>query len=204
MRRRHVTMKRTAPIAATAALVSIALCACSGGSRPHRAMTKAAASEESVPSQAQDHAIRAQVRERLLEDGLGVAITPYVYMGRVYLVGFVTSAERRDVAIHAAQDVSGVRSVQAYVPTILRSSSEAEDRALEAEIKARLAVEGQVASRIDVAVVGGHAVLMGVLPTDADIASAVATAKAVGGVSGVTSFLHSLPTGGRTSRNAFP
>lgn len=187
---------RHARAAAALALAASVLGACgAGGFKPYRLMAKAAQSEESVPAQADDHRLKLQLREALLADGIGPGVTAQVYMGHVYLIGFVDSAAKRDAAIASAKRVSGVASVDFYLPIATGGSSdaisrEASDRVLEGEIKAALALGGdEVASRVDVAVLAGNAVLTGVVASEGAIQQATASTEGVKGVDSVTNFL---------------
>jgi osmotically-inducible protein OsmY len=181
--------------AAVLALLAASACAGGGGFKPYRLMAKAAQSEESIPAQADDHRLKLQVREALLAEGLGAGITPQVYMGHVFLIGFVDSAATRDAAVGAARGVSGGRPVDYYLPVANEASGDAvsretSDRVLQGEIKAALALGGgEVASRVDVAVLAGHAVLTGVVASDQAIEQATVSTGKVNGVSGVTNFL---------------
>jgi len=187
----------------TAAALAAVLCsACAGGGwKPYRLMAKAAQSEESAPAQVEDHRLKLEIREVLLADGLGAGITPQVYMGHVYLIGFVDSPATREAAVQAARRVSGVSSVDFYLPVADGQSSDAmaakaSDRVLEGEVKAALALTGEeVASRVDVSVLSGHAVLTGVVASDQAIEIATSSARTVKGVTGVTNFLM-LPEAG--------
>jgi osmotically-inducible protein OsmY len=122
-------------------------------------------------------------------------------MGHVYLVGFVDSAAKRDAAVQTVRGVGGVRSVDAYLPVATEGSGdamsrEASDRVLQGEVKAALALGGQeVASRVDVEILAGHAVLTGVVASEEAIETATASAGKVNGVTGVTNFLR-LPESG--------
>jgi osmotically-inducible protein OsmY len=188
---------------AAAALAAVLCSACAGGGwKPYRLMAKAAQSEESAPAQVEDHRLKLEIREVLLADGLGAGITPQVYMGHVYLIGFVDSPATREAAVQAARRVSGVSSVDFYLPVAGDGESsdamaaKASDRVLEGEVKAALALTGEeVASRVDVSVLSGHAVLTGVVASDRAIETATSSARTVKGVTAVTNFLM-LPEAG--------
>lgn len=166
-----------------------------GGARPYRAMAKAAASEESAFAQASDDRLKIRVRETLLGSGAGLHVTPYVYMGHVFLVGHPASASQAEQAVEAVQAVGGVRSVQAYLPVagtgdaVGAVSNGVDGVALEAQVKAALPGAGDRPLQIDVAAVGSHIVLLGVVESQDAIDHAVESAQGVSGVSGVTSFL---------------
>ena len=173
----------------------VGLLGCGGGPRPYRAMARAARSEENLASKLEDRAMKAEVRASLMEDGTlgGADVTPYVYMGRVFLVGSVATAAQRDAAIADGWKAQGVRSVEAYLPQAPRgkraASSAGSDRALKAELKGKLSLDPALTTRVDLEMVGGHAVLLGVVPSQQDVQSAGAIAQGVGGVAGVTNFL---------------
>lgn len=179
---------------ALSGLAVLALTATSGcgGMRPYRAMAKAASSEESAFSQASDDRLKIRVRESLVTAGL-IHVTPYVYMGHVYLVGHVDSPQQADQAVAAVRAMSGVRSVDTYLPPTQAgggASGMASDVEIEAKVKSALAVSGdEVMMRIDMQVVYGTVVLLGVVANQQAIDTAVSRAQSVSGVTGVTNFL---------------
>ena len=162
-----------------------------GGARPYRAMAKAASSEESVHAQVSDDRLKVALREALLASDAAavVHVTPYVYMGHVYLVGFVDGAAQRQKLTDAAQAVGGVRSVDTYLPDRPTESQTANDIEIEGKVKAALALDRERITQIDIDVLAGHVVLLGVVSGQSDIDSAVAAARGVDGVTGVTTFL---------------
>ncbi len=162
-----------------------------GGARPYRAMAKAASSEESVPAQVADDRLKLSLREALLANGPAaeIHVTPYVYMGHAYLVGFVAGAAQRQQLTDAAQGVAGVRSVDTYLPDQPADSQTARDIEMEGKVKAALALNRERITQIDVDALAGHVVLLGVVANQSDIDAAVAAARGVDGVTGVTSFL---------------
>lgn len=162
-----------------------------GGARPYRAMAKAASSEENVHAQVADDRLKASLREALLttDAAAAVHITPYVYMGHAYLVGFVDSAGQRQAVAAAAHGVEGVRSLDIYLPDRPAESQTASDLAIEGEVKATLALDRDRVTQIDVEVLAGQVVLLGVVSSQEAIDSAVAAAHGVHGVTGVTTFL---------------
>jgi osmotically-inducible protein OsmY len=175
-------------ICATALLLAAAGCA---GMRPYRAMAKAASSEESVHAQVDDDRLKMALREALLTSDVGAAVhvTPYVYMGHAYLVGFVDGATQRRTMTDAAQGVAGLRSLNTYLPDQPAQSETASDLDLEGKVKAALALDRERITQIDVSVLAGDVVLLGVVNDQTSIDTAVAAAQGVGGVTGVTNFL---------------
>jgi osmotically-inducible protein OsmY len=182
-------MRTLASIALTVALLTALGC---GGARPYRAMAKAASSEESVLSQAEDHRLALRVREAILANDPSrvLSVTPQVYMGHVYLVGFVTDDDDAAPLESVVRPIAGVRTVDSYLPVRPASQSTVGDEALKAEVKAAIATEpGEVAMRVDPEVLAGHVVLCGVVSSPEAVAAAEARVRELGGVKGVTNFL---------------
>jgi hyperosmotically inducible protein len=181
-----------ARVVAILGLVALAACSDVGPSRP---MAYDARSERNPTTQVDDRHLADKLRSALADsDQLsGTDITPHVYMGHVFLVGFVTHSDQQGEATRAVQDVEGVRSVGAYLP--VRSepakggSNVASDAVIEAKVRAALELAGQPVTRIDMQVLDGHVVLMGVVKSQEAVSAATAAARSVSGVTGVTSFL---------------
>lgn len=163
-----------------------------GNARPYRAMAKSASSEENLMAQADDHRLKMHLRETILaEDPRKLAeVTPYGYMGHVYFVGFVADRTDADALVARVRALEGVRSVDAYLPPKPADCSLARDVEIKGKVKSSLAVEpGQVITRIEIEVLAGHVVLLGVVRAPETVADAGRLASSVGGVSGVTNFL---------------
>lgn len=89
---------------------------------------------------------------------------------------------------------AGVRSVDSYLPDTSSSgdgaSGVADDVEIEAVVTSALALSGdEVVMRIDMKVVDGQVVLLGVVASEQAIQTAVSSAQGVSGVTGVTNFL---------------
>ncbi len=178
-------------VLAVATIVVLACLAC-GRARPYRAMAKTAASEESVFAQFGDDHLKVRIRETILLEGETLGITPYVYMGHAFLVGFVPDDELAARLTRRVQAIEGVRDVRTYLP--LRPSGSAgarvaDDATLKAKVKAALATARDVVLRIDVEALAGHVVLLGVVSSPEAVAAAGDRARQVAGVTGVTNFL---------------
>ena len=180
-------MKSVLPLLAVL-LVVTAGC---GGVRPYRAMARAATSEENVFAQAQDKELKVQLREALLAHGESpLAITPYVFMSRGFVVGLVGDGAQRDDVLSAAQGVQGLRSLQSYLPDRPTTSSTANDVATKANVKAAFVPHREIGvTHVDIEVLDGHVVLLGVVGSEEARESAVTAAAGVSGVKGVTNFL---------------
>lgn len=180
------------PVFLPSVLLALAGAGC-GGARPYRLMAKAATSETSVFSEVEDRRLKTALREALLrhDPGAAFSVTPYVYMGHAYLVGFVDSAAQRQTIVAAVQSIEGERSLDTYLPEKpAGGSSTTSDLEIKAAVKAAIALDpSQVVARIEIEVLDGHVVLLGVVDSQQTIDAAVAHAQSTGGVSGVTSFL---------------
>jgi osmotically-inducible protein OsmY len=163
-----------------------------GGVRPYRAMAKAASSEEHVFAQAEDHRLKASIREAIVvtDPSAALAVTPYAYMGHAYLVGFVADQNQADALVDRVRGIDGVRSVGVYLPTPPAGRSTEADLELKARVKSALALEpGQVVTRVEIEALAGHVVLLGVVRSPDAVESAGRTAARRSGVTGVTNFL---------------
>ena len=160
-------------------------------------MAKAAASEESVEAQANDKRLSLQIREALVETDSAAVIhvSPYVYMARVFLVGFVESEDQRSRLQAAANGVEGVLEVDGYLP--IRSMDDESwtkatmrDAELKTELTAALAANLRTAKlRVETEVVAGHIVLLGVVGSEPEREAAAQVAENVADPDHVTSFL---------------
>jgi len=171
----------------------VALAAC-GGVRPYGWRERDARSERKPVAQVDDRQLTERVRSALADSDLtGAEVTPHVYMGHVFLVGFVDHSDQQGEATRAVQDVEGVRSVGAYLPVRPNDpktvSNVAGDAVIEGKVKAALLLAGRPVTRIDTQVLNGHVVLLGVVKSQEAVSAATAAARGVSGVTGVTSFL---------------
>jgi osmotically-inducible protein OsmY len=110
-------------------------------------------------------------------------------MERGFVVGFVADGAQRDGVLSAAQGVQGLRSLQGYLPDRPTTSSTTDDVATKAIVKAALVPHPEIGvTHVDIEVLDGHVVLLGVVGSEEARESAVAAAAGVGGVKGVTNF----------------
>ena len=153
-------------------------------------MYKSASSELSEPTQARDHRLKIHLREALVgEQGFsGLILSPYVFMDRGYVVGHVREPEQAEAV--TARRVAGLRSVDGYLPVKSNSTaSTTSDVTLKAEIESALAIaQGVVKSRVNVDVLDGQVILLGVVSGDEERLHAE-QAVSVGGVKGITNWL---------------
>lgn len=186
----------------TAALVLLVIAASPArGFLPYRMMLQAARSPEKPLAFVHDRVLRLDLRKALVtadpDDALSVS--PYVYGGHAYLVGWVASDRERESIEAAARSVPGLRSLTSYLPiepTGADAPSETDELALKTKIEKAITLDSDAhRANVSVDVLGTHAVLVGVVANGAAVQTAGEAARRTPGVSGVTSFL-SVPEPG--------
>jgi osmotically-inducible protein OsmY len=174
------------------AALALSLVGCGGGYRPAApALPPASTSGESVIGQIGDEQLTLRLREGLTAKGLAPAVSPYVYIAHAFLVGRVHSAKRVEQALEVAAGVQGLASIDSYIVVRPKGARTSSDDASVAGT-ARIMLGANPAARaghVDVVSIDGHIVLLGVVPSAEARASVEATARGVGGVTGVTNFL---------------
>lgn len=183
-------------------LATLLVAAACGGARPYSLMYKSASSELSGPAQARDHRLKTNLRAALIgEQGLaGLTLSPEVLMERGYVTGHVATPEQAATILRIARGVSGLRSVDVYLPIspshsntdagTTADSSTISDMTIHSEVAAALRLApGVVASRINVTVLDRRAVLLGVVSGDEERRHAVEAVSGVKDVQGVTNWL---------------
>ena len=137
-----------------------------------------------------DAMLRARVGDALKAQGFtGVnELTVHSYFGRVFLTGEIPENQRAK-AVQTAQDVQGVSSVTPHWFTSLKADTEGD-----ATIKLRLeknlvSADGVTSSRIDYVVNSGRVVLLGVVGSETERATAITAARGTHGVRAVISYL---------------
>lgn len=150
-----------------------------------------ATDERSLASQLDDLAITSRIRGELLRVDVGAlaALDVFCHQGLVVIAGVVPPGSdlgRR--AAEIAQATSGVRRVDTYFVPSRRSLLR--DATAGAEILSHIIGDLELrASQVDVAVVGGHAVVTGVVETADKVDRILAHARAAEGVVAVRSFV---------------
>ena len=191
------------------ALLSLATEGCSGAGMGYREAYKAARSELSPTTLARDQRLKLQLREAILlnETYDGFAISPYVYMERGFVVGLVKDQEEADRIMQAARTVDGLRSLYGHLPPEAKGSVEGDedsqtisDITILTDVKANLALVPDVlVSQMDIKVLSGEVVLLGVVASDKVRDAAEREARLVSGVTEVTNLLL-LPESGYMKR----
>lgn len=136
-------------------------------------------------------AIKTDLLDNSFSQGWGTAV--YCYYGHVFLVGEVPQ-NMRDKAVTIARRHQGVRSVTTH--WFSPAASETSDLVLAARLRTALIRKDKLSStRIDTEVNAGRVVLLGVVDNAAERGLALDAARHVEGVTSVTSYLMTPPTG---------
>jgi hyperosmotically inducible protein len=156
-----------------------------------------AVDERKVGTIVSDEEIKLSIQEKLLgDDAIKVLdISTFCYNGYVYLVGEYGTEKEKERALEIANNASGVKSVTHY---LLRKNKEdtcgwTDKLEIDGKIRAELIGDRDISStNIDVKAIQCHVVLLGIVGSKKEIAKAIAHAKSVTGVRGVTSYLKAV------------
>ena len=173
------------------ALPLLALCGCVMAARSTYGV---AVDERKVGTIVSDEEIKLSIQEKLLgDDAIKILdISTFCYNGHVYLVGEYGTEKEKERALEIANNASGVKSVTHY---LLRKNKEdtcgwTDKLEIDGKIRAELIGDRDISStNIDVKAIQCHVVLLGIVGSKKEIAKAIAHAKSVTGVRGVTSYL---------------
>jgi len=159
---------------------------------PWSSIYEVARDERSVSQIAADKKITTSIKAALVErDGkLGLAVKVYCFVGRVTLLGQLADESFKAFAVATAKKTSGARGVSTHWEAPGKESTTAVDLEIAAKIRAALVADKDIsATQIETEVFGGKVYLLGMVRGKKDAARAVAHAKGVAGVTGVTSLL---------------
>ena len=173
-----------------------ALCLCQGcGGDKYQTMVDAAGSGLGSVTLADDYRHQRRLQEVFLHEPAfaGLTLTAYVFMDHGYVVGHVRSPEEAEAVFRAAQQVEGLRSVNAYLPVRRASDTLGKvtsDSTLKGQVQAALArTPGLVDSRVHVEVLDDRAVLLGVVSGDEEKARAERAAAGTVGIKRIINWL---------------
>lgn len=159
---------------------------------PWGAVYDAARDERSVGDIASDKKISTGIKTALLEKDkkLGLAVKVYCFLGRVTLLGQLGDEPFKTFAVGTAKKTKGVKSVSTHWEEPGKTDTTAADVEIAAKIRTALVADKELSStQIEQEVFGGKVYLIGMVRSRKDIDRAVAHAKAVKGVTSVTSLL---------------
>lgn len=160
----------------------------------------AARDERSMADMLFDKAVSSAIKAELMNKNgaLGLRVKVYCFLRRVTLLGQIADDDFKAFALATAWEAEGVRSVAAVwvEPNPARTSAAGgavSDLEIAAKLRAALVGDENIsATQIEAEVYGGRIYLMGMVRNQQDVDRAVALARALPGVSVVTSLL--IPT----------
>jgi len=156
-----------------------------------RTSYEAATDERSLATQKADTEIAATIKKNLLESdvkGTG-GLDAFCRNGVVVLAGVVPRGSKAgSAAVTIARRVNGVKSVETYF--LPEQPSSVSDFEIKEKIKAKLVGDGDLkAGQVDIAVIAGHVVLVGVVNRQEKVDKIIGHARATDGVVSVKSFI---------------
>lgn len=186
-------MQRHAPRILVPALLCCALIAAPAAAfTPWGAVYDAARDERSLGDITADKTITTEIKAALVKkDGkLGLAVKTYCYLGRVTLLGQLADEGFKAFAVATAKKTKGVKNVSTHWEAPGKEDSTKADLEIAAKLRAELIADKELsATQVETEVFGGKVYLIGMVRTKKDADLAVAHAKKVKGVTGVTSLL---------------
>lgn len=152
---------------------------------------EAATDERSLATQRADSRIALAIRKNLLTsdvEGTG-SLDVFCRQGVVVLAGVVESGSRAgSEAVSVARGTEGVKGVETYF--LAAQPSKVSDFTIKQKINAKLIGDGELkAGQVDMAVIAGHVVLVGVVDRQEKIDRIIAHARSTDGVTAVKSFI---------------
>lgn len=159
---------------------------------PWGAIYDAARDERSVGDITADKKISTEIKAALVDrDGkLGLAVKVYCYLGKVTLLGQLADEKFKGFAEATAKKTKGVRGVSTHWVAPGKEDTTAADLEIAAKLRAALVGDKQIsATQVEAEVFGGKVFLIGMVRSQKDADRSVAHAKAIKGVTGVTSLL---------------
>jgi hyperosmotically inducible protein len=155
---------------------------------------KVAVDERSVGTQAADEKITMAIRKKFVDDDMvkTLDVSTYCYSGHVYLVGEYETLTQKNRILKRVSEIEGVTSVTEHFLPKKKADScgTADNLKLVAGVKAQLIKDKGIRStNIEVKALQCNIILLGLVGSQGEISKAVAHAKGVEGVRGVTSYL---------------
>jgi hyperosmotically inducible periplasmic protein len=175
------------------AVTVLVLCGCT---MLFRSSYGVAVDERKVGTMASDEKISLTIQEKLLQDDAikVLDISTFCYNGHVYLVGEYGTEKEREKAVEIANHAPGVKSVTLYLLRKKKGDTcgMTDNLQINGKIQGELIGDKDIwSTNVNVKVVQCNVVLLGIVGSQGEIAKAIAHAKSVAGVRGVTSYLKS-------------
>jgi len=153
-----------------------------------------AVDQRKVGTIASDEEIKLSIQKKLLGDDAvkTLDISTFCYNGYVYLVGEYGTEKEKERALEIANNTPGVKSVTHYLVGKKKEDTcgRTDNLEIEGKLRAELIGDRDISStNIDAKVIQCHVVLLGIVGSKKEVAKAIAHAKSVTGVRGVTSYL---------------
>ena len=153
-----------------------------------------ASDPRSLVTQATDTEAEAQIKADLLASPVSgtSALDVYCRQGVVVVAGLVPSGSQAGrAAVDIARKAPNVKRVETYF--VSHRPSWENDVAIKERIRAVLIADpALVNSRVDIGVYAGHVVLVGAVPSRANVQKFVSDARSVSGVVSVTSYIQTV------------
>jgi hyperosmotically inducible periplasmic protein len=149
-----------------------------------------AVDERKMGTMASDEKLKVTIQERLLEDDeiKALDISTFCYKGNVYLVGEYGKEREKVRALEIAHHVPGVKSVTHHLLRMKKDDTCGTKDNL--EINGKIQADKDIwSTNVNVKVIQCNVVLLGIVGSEREAAKAVAHARSVTGVRGVTSYL---------------
>jgi hyperosmotically inducible protein len=153
-----------------------------------------ASDPRSLVTQATDTEAEAQIKADLLASPVSgtSALDVYCRQGVVVVAGLVPSGSQAGrAAVDIARKAPNVKRVETFF--VSRRPSWENDVAIKERIRAVLVADpALVSSRVDIGVYAGHVVLVGAVPSRANVQKFISDARSVSGVESVTSYIQTV------------
>jgi hyperosmotically inducible periplasmic protein len=175
-------------------MLIVALAGCNPYVLAAKETYEVATDPRSLVTQATDTEAEAQIKAALLASpvsGTG-GLDVYCRQGVVVLAGMVPSGSQAGrAAVDIARQAPSVKRVETYF--VPHRPSWENDVAIKEQIRAVLIADPVlVSSRVDIAVYAGHVVLVGAVPSRANVQKFISDARSVSGVVSVTSYIQTV------------
>ena len=175
-------------------MLIVALAGCNPYVLAAKESYEVASAPRSLVTQATDTEAEAQIKAALLASPVSgtSALDIYCRQGVVVIAGLVPSGSQAGrAAVEIARKAPNVKRVETYF--VSHRPSWESDVAIKEQIRAVLIADPVlVSSRVDIAVYAGHVVLVGAIPSRANVQKFISDARSVSGVVSVTSYIQTV------------